>query len=398
MKNKKKKISLKSFKRIFTILAILIVYLLTLKILGKTNFNKDEEQITVLLNNKEYSTINEIYVDVLNEVYFSVEDMKNIFDKDIVFYQEKNMLVSTYNMHVLELKLDENIACVNNVNVEIQGALKYLGEKLYLPVTELGIVYDYDFSYSKENKVVMIDSQKNEKKVSKIEEETDLLEEPKFFTSKITKLSKDTVLTVLEENEKYLKVRTDSGLIGYVKTKKASPTSISRENFVETKKELNVLWDYTEISKITQELEIKEGAFNIIIPSIITLNPSSDTNKIRVSISDKNKEKIKFATNQDVKIIPYLTDSKIEDLTELLNDYDKRKVLITEIIEDSVKNDLGGITFDFSKVTTDNIEYVERFLLELKPYLKEYGKKLIVNKKDIYTEKIYNIADYTIEK
>ena len=55
MKKKKKKVSIKSFNRIFTILAILIIYLIVLKIFGGVGskiINKDNT--VVLYNNYEY--------------------------------------------------------------------------------------------------------------------------------------------------------------------------------------------------------------------------------------------------------------------------------------------------------------------------------------------------------
>lgn len=300
-------------------------------------------------------------------------------------------------MHVLEMKLDERQVIVNGTTMEIQGALKEIFGKIYLPVTELGIVYDYDFSYSKENKTIMIDSQKNERKVTTILDDISIVKEPKNFSQKVGKVSKDTVVTVLDEIGNYKKVRTDSGLIGYVKAKKTSETETSRESFVEEKKELNVLWDYTDISKITKNIQTKEGALNVIIPKMISLS-EAEKNKVKVTIRDKNKEKLKFAAEQNIQIIPYITDNDIENLKDMIDDYDKRKVLIDEIVLDCIKNNLGGVTLNLTKVNSENIQYFQRFILELKPRLKEFGKKLIINKNSLYTQEIYEIADYTIEK
>lgn len=395
---KKKKISIKSFKRILTILAILLVYLLVLKIFGNVGpIFKDDENVVVLYNNYEYVNKDDVYIDPLEEVYFSINDVKNMFDK-YIFYDEANqMLVSTYNMHVLEMKLNENSVVVNGTTMEIQGALKEKSGIIYLPITEMGIVYDYDFSYSKENQTIMIDSQKNEKKISTIEKDTSILKEGKTFSKKIAKISKDTVVTVLDEIGKYKKIKTDSGIIGYVLANKTSETETSRESFVENKKELNVLWDYTDISKITKTIETKENALNVIIPRMISLS-NSEKDRIKVTIRDKNKEKLKFATDQNIQIIPYITDNDIDNLKDMIDDYNKRKLLIDEIVNDCIKNNLGGVTINLSKVNKENLEYMQRFLLELKPRLKEYSKKLIINKNDIYTADIYEIADYTIEK
>lgn len=398
MKKKKKKVSIKSFNRIFTILAILIIYLIVLKIFGGVGskiINKDNT--VVLYNNYEYVNKDEIYIDIVDEVYFSINDIRNMFDKYISYNETNKQLVSTYNMHVLEMKLDERQVIVNGTTMEIQGALKEIFGKIYLPVTELGIVYDYDFSYSKENKTIMIDSQKNERKVTTILDDISIVKEPKNFSQKVGKVSKDTVVTVLDEIGNYKKVRTDSGLIGYVKAKKTSETETSRESFVEEKKELNVLWDYTDISKITKNIQTKEGALNVIIPKMISLS-EAEKNKVKVTIRDKNKEKLKFAAEQNIQIIPYITDNDIENLKDMIDDYDKRKVLIDEIVLDCIKNNLGGVTLNLTKVNSENIQYFQRFILELKPRLKEFGKKLIINKNSLYTQEIYEIADYTIEK
>jgi len=397
LKKKKKKISLKSFKRIFTILAILLIYLVVIKLFGGNLKFRENEEITLLYNNYEYVNKDDIYVDILEEVYISINDVRNMFDEYIMYDEENQTLVSTYNMHILEMKLNDSNIVVNGTSMQIQGMLKERDGKIYLPMTELGIVYDYDYLYSKENKTIMIDSQKNEKKVTTILKDISLLEEGKTFSKKIGKISKDTVVTVLDEIGDYKKIKTDNGLIGYVKANKTSETETSRESYSETKKELNVLWDYTDISKITKNIETKDEALNVIIPRMVSLN-NSETNKIKVTIRDKNKEKLKFAAEQGIQIIPYITDNDIDNLKDMIDDYSKRKVLIDEIITDCIENNLGGLTINLSKVNKENLEDFQRLLIELKPRLKEYGKKLIINKNSIYTNEIYEIADYTIEK
>lgn len=94
MKKKKKKVSIKSFNRIFTILAILIIYLIVLKIFGGVGskiINKDNT--VVLYNNYEYVNKDEIYIDIVDEVYFSINDIRNMFDKYISYNETNKQLV-----------------------------------------------------------------------------------------------------------------------------------------------------------------------------------------------------------------------------------------------------------------------------------------------------------------
>ena len=93
-----------------------------------------------------------------NKIYFSKEDIKDIFDANIYYNEAEKELITTYNKHVALLKVDENYMMVNDSHIDLNAKLIEMNNKVYLPINDLAIVYDIEIEYSKDNNRIIIDS------------------------------------------------------------------------------------------------------------------------------------------------------------------------------------------------------------------------------------------------
>lgn len=218
----------------------LLVTILSLIICIFMIFNKKDNNIydkyRLIIGEKYIDLKNEIYIDTFNNIYLSKEDILELYDPNIYYDQIENILITTYNKHIAILKLDENQMNVNGSNIQIQAGLIKLNKEIYLPFSEMGIIYDFEYTYCEETKTIIVDSiskQKNEAKV--IKKSAKIKEEPKLFSSKIEKIMKEDTVTIIEEVEKYYKVRTSKGNIGYVNKRKLSDLEKIRDSMEDSK-------------------------------------------------------------------------------------------------------------------------------------------------------------------
>lgn len=175
---KKKKVNKKKFlSRIFLLIVLIILITTIIKNIGgkkeeqkyKTSIIVNNENITNLLNHTPY-------IDKDNVLYLSVEDVKNIFDKDIYYEQETKKIVTTSGTKVAALDVMNNILELNSAKLVLPvGVLDY-GENQYIPVSELKNIYNIE-SFTTE-KSAIISSLYKEFVVIKTTKKTSLKEKP----------------------------------------------------------------------------------------------------------------------------------------------------------------------------------------------------------------------------
>ena len=111
MKTKKRKLNKLAIRRCIIVFLIIIIFLILISTIINKNKNKYKE-LTILLNNELLETTKEVIIED-NNIFFSKEDIKTIFDDTIYYNEAEKELITTYNTHVALLKVDEQYALIN---------------------------------------------------------------------------------------------------------------------------------------------------------------------------------------------------------------------------------------------------------------------------------------------
>ena len=391
MKNKRKfdKYAKRRLGLLFIICTLIVIIICICK--------KDEtkyEDYRFIIGEKYTELQDDIYIDNFDNIYLSKEDILKLYDSNIYYNQVENMLITTYNKHIAILKLDENIININGSQIESKCSLIELNEKIYLPFSEMGIIYDFEYSYNKESKTIIVDSISEEKKETTIiKKSAKVKEEPKLLSSKIEKLNKDEKVTVLEELENYYKIRTSKGNVGYINKKKVGEIQIVRDKMENSKiKELNFI-EYNDITKDYSDIQIDKSVINAVILDLFNIKNSNIEEKIDLK-SNKFTDYINWANENDILVLAKITceDEIIDDFLS----YEKRKSIIEQIYTKLISNGIKGVDVEFEKINDVNSYY--RFIIELAPKLRESGIKTIVKYNSLLKkEKLNTIVDYIIE-
>lgn len=337
-KTKKKKFLIRR------IVAIIIIFSIILGIRNLSYFlsEKSEMKQTRLLFNHDFvKLINHIYAED-SSLYISLEDIQNIFDETIYYNVGDKELITTYNKHVAVLHLNETQMIVNDVEFTMQGTLKEIDSKIYLPISDLGMVYDVETEFVSQTNMVMMDSTTKAKKQVVVLDDAKIKLNKNPFSLTVQKVNRGDELVVIEESGRYKKVRTAQGKIGYIKTKKISEEEILREDWIEEKLDASEFEDMNELFLLTKE----------------------QANIKNVSSS--------FAT------------------------YSLRNDIIKNVYNQVMQNQYKGVYIDFQEI--DDVNSFYRFLIELSPKFKESGLKVAVKvNQQLDKKRIKNIVDFTIE-
>ena len=390
-KRKLNKLKVRRCLIVFFAILLLIIGIITVKINKEKNRYKD---LTILLNNEFINLNNEPIIDADKNIFFSKEDIQNIFDNTLYYNEVEKELITTYNSHVALLKIDEEYAEINDETIELKGKMQEIDKKIYVPLTDLAIVYDLDIVYSQKSNRIIVDSILKSKVEASISKKTKVETKKGIFGKKIDKLLIGEVVTVLEKDGKYTKIRTPLGNIGYVKSKKLSNEKTIREEQKIDKKEIKVYRNYSNISGIYDNIEVDESKLNVVVPTFFYLDKNSKVLDQTTSATATYSIYKTWTDQNKLELLPRFTNNVA--VSDNLLSYSQRSTVINSLRKYLVQHNYIGVNIEFG--TIDDVNSFYRFILELVPRFKEVDLKVAVTLNDnLDKSRLENVVDYIIE-
>ena len=354
------------------------------------NYMKEEDdgKIHLLINNTNLTSSNRLTNDIIIEngiVYLSKSDVSRFFDNYIHYDEKYNQYITTSDTKVATIEVGEYKMEVNGISTAIAGTVIEKNGIVYLPFSEMAEVYNIDIQNIEETNTVVVDSLDREQKQAEASKKLSVKLKAKFFSRTVDKVEKGEKLVIISQNsEGWSKVRTESGKIGYVKTKKLVNETLVRENLEEIPQiageKVSIVWDYYSESKVAPDRSGSsyEGV-NVVSPSFFVLKKLGK-GEIVDKVGTDGKEYIQWAKGNNYKIwAMFANDSMIETTSEIINDYKVRKQTIEKIVDLAVKYGLDGINLDFENIYQEDKDAFTRFVVELYPRLKDVGMTLTVD-------------------
>ena len=394
MIKKEAKLNMKKVKWCIVIVLIFVLLIAISMYIKLNKIKKQHKEITVLFNNKFIELSDKPIVDEEKNIFFSKDDIQEIFDKTIYYNQAEKELITTYNKHVALLKVDEEYAEINDETIKLKGKLQEVGNEIYIPITDLSVVYDLDIKFSVNNNRIIMDSTQNKKIEASVIKRTKIKKSKGIFGKKIDNAIIGDKVVILETDGKYKKVRTPLGNIGYIKENKLSDETIIREDYIQNKKELNIYRNYSNISGIYDNIQVDDKKLNVVLPSFFYLeNDSKVLDKTTSTTATYAIYKNWVDTNK-LQILPIFTNNAT--VSANLLSYSQRSKVINELKNDLIKYGYIGINIEFESINDLNSFY--RFILELTPRFKESGLIVAVTlNNNLEKSRIQNVVDYIIE-
>ena len=389
MRRDKREAANKKGKIIKIIVLIVVIILMALlvwfkapdyyvkEVKGKTNLVINNNNVTSKMKD-------DVYIDNKGVIYLSINDVKNYFDKYINYDESSNRLITTSDTKTATLIKDKKNIDINGATVSIASTVIEKDGKIYIPFSELAQnVYNVEIEHKESTDRVVIDSLDRELKKADIKKNVKVKYKAKKFSKTLAKVKQGEKIVVISQDEKWSKIRTENGIVGYVKNKTIANLTYVRENMEETKQingKVNLVWDYySEYAKAPNRSEENIEGVNVLSPSFFYLEKGSD-GKVSENVKQEGKDYIEWAHNNGFKVWPIVSNNSYLTTTEgILNDYTKRRKLEDEIIRVTEEYNIDGINLDFENMNQEDKDMYSRFVIELAPRLKDLGKTLTVD-------------------
>lgn len=365
---------------IFLLLIICLFYIAP----NYTKTNETKGKINLIINNNNVTARlkKDIYINEKNYIYMSMADIKNYLDKYIDYDQTENQVVTTYGEKIAVLPIGKNEITINNSRFNLLSGIETKENEIYLPISQMANVYNMDISYMKEKQTLILDSLEKELIKADVSVNVSVKYKETFLSKTVDKLKKGDKVVLIQKNDKWSKVRTSNGKIGYVKTSKLQNEFYVRQN-LQTQKEnekINLVWDYfSEYGKAPNRTGTTIEGINVVSPSFFSL-VSKENGKINENVGNSGISYMNWAKQNGYKVWAMMSNNSYKDTTsEVLNSYELRTNLINKIVDLANKYNLDGINIDFENMNESDKDVFSRFIIELSPKLKEAGKVLSVD-------------------
>ena len=388
-KRMKEKNERNSSKLIFNIFIVLVFLALLGGVfyLSPNYIREDYDGKTKVLINNNNVTLkmkNDVYIDENNNVFLSLADVRNYFDKYIEYDKENGSIVTTSEINIAKMSTKDNKITINGQEEELNSSAIEKNETIYLPFSEISEkVYDVDLEYIKDTNTIIIDSLDRKQEVANTTKETKLKYKPQTLSGTLEKLDANEQVVYIEETNNWAEVRSKDGTIGYIKKEDLGNVEVAREakEYIDkVKGKVNLVWDYySEYAKAPDRTGETMDGVNVVSPSFFSLERGSN-GEIYDNTKDDGAEYIEWAHNNNYQVWAMFSNNSLKDTTsQILNDYEKRETMIENLMDLVEEYNLDGVNVDFENMNESDKDVYSRFLIELAPRLKKIGKTLSVD-------------------
>lgn len=386
MKEKNERNSSKLILNIFIVIVFLVL-VGGVFYLSPNYIREDYDGKTKVLINNNNVTLkmkNDVYIDENNNVFLSLADIRNYFDKYIEYDKENGDIVTTSEINIAKMSTKNNEITINGKEEELNSSAIEKNDTIYLPFSEISEkVYDVDLEYIQDTNTIIIDSLDRKQEVANTTKETKLKYKPQTLSGTLEKLEANEQVVYIEETNNWVEVRSKDGTIGYIKKEDLGNVEVAREakeyiDKVEGK--VNLVWDYySEYAKAPDRTGETMDGVNVVSPSFFSLERGSN-GEIYDNAKDDGVEYIEWAHNNNYQVWAMFSNNSLKDTTsQILNDYEKREAMIKNLMDLVEEYNLDGVNVDFENMNESDKDVYSRFLIELAPRLKKIGKTLSVD-------------------
>lgn len=365
---------------------------------------EQENQLAIIIDNEVMETKGTIIDGVPYAEYTVVRDHLN---KRFYLDVNENVLLYTLPTGTIRVEVGANEYTFQKEKKSVGYAiLKMDGHTAYIALDFIQQYTNIEYrTFIQPNRVMIVSEWGNVTQAT-LKKDSQVRYRAGVKSPILRQVSKKEVVTVIEDEGDWKKVRTEDGFIGYVKKnclKNEKPTIISRE--FEEQIYPNISKDYT-INLAWHVISGKAGNDSVLsaiadTKGLTTLSPTwftvADTQGNLNSLS--SGQYVNYAHQSNIEVWGLVRDfdggiSSYDETYELLSHTSSRENLINQLIAEALQTGLDGINVDFEKVSQECGEHYIQFIRELSVKCRQNSLILSV---DNPVPKPYN-AHYDLEE
>ncbi len=378
-----KKKTIPIFAAGFLIVIILLILLLA-KVISKYTPSDEREDLTTYYNISSDGDVAIVYNNSVLEdkaklidgnVYLSIGTIKNYINDRFYWDSNENKLLYTTANDLISVDAESADYYITKSKTTFdQTIVKVDTETAYVSVAFVKQYSDFAYNFCENPNRLILTNEWGDYDTITVKKDTELRHKGGIKSPILADLTKGTVVTLLEEDDKWSKVATEDGIIGYVQNKRlnhketATRTSdFTPETFTHITKDfkINMGWhqvtNQTANSQVANVLSATKG-INVISPTWYYLN---DNNGGIASLA--SNDYVNYCHDHSVEVWALVSnlENKDVDTTEVLSHTSKRQTLVNNLISSAIQYNLDGINVDLESLDPAVGDSYIQFIREL---------------------------------
>ncbi len=414
-------------KRIVTVLTIIVFVLILIVIIAASGlirrympsdelsdlneyFGAPTGDQAGLIVDHEVTGANALVID--GTVYIEYEIVKDYINDRFYWDSNENILLYTLPTDIVSANIGETGYSVSATKENTSYVVvKAEGAQTYIAADFVQKYSDMDYQVYEDPDRVTVTTRTGVIDTAQAKNSTQVREKGGIKSPIVKELAKKDKVYILEEGEKWSKVATEDGFVGYVQVDKLSSyaTETREANYTEPEY-TNISRDYT--INLAWHQVTSQAANDEIVNTLLTTKGLNVISPTWFSISDNDGNITSLASQTYVN---YCNQANIEvwglvdnfdeniNIHEVLSYTSRRENLINQLIGKALEYGLDGINVDFEDVPAETGDSYIQFIRELSVKCRNNGIILSV---DNYVPQNYNshyhlkeqgvFADYVI--
>ncbi|MBZ4647257.1 MAG: glycoside hydrolase [Clostridia bacterium] len=315
------------------------------------------------------------------DILLSLPVIKEYIDPKVYWDKENNKIIFTTADKVVKMKTDHLTAMINARPVDLNIPARLIDGVPYIPIKFLSDIFGVEVKWIESTNVVMMDYAGSFKLVAEVVAEgAKIRKNPSIKSPILVKnLKINQTMRAFDEYEKWYKVRTEDGIVGYIEKRfiKVTPVNVKgsmtenipRQSWKPEKGKINLVWEYVHKKTPDMSKVKKINGLDIVSPTWFTIVDKKGTVANRADV-----KYVEWAHNNGYKVWGLLSNNFDPDLTsEVLNNTELREKIIQQVLLYAQIYNLDGINIDFENVYLKDRDMLTQFVREFVPILREQG-------------------------
>lgn len=349
---------------------------------------KDENQLAVIIDDTIVGVQGMMFDGSPYVEYSVVRDYLN--NRVYVDYNENILLYTLPDGTIRANVGSQDYTYQKETKSKDYTILKMEGKTAYVALEFVKEYTNIEFSvYENPNRVMIVSEW--ETTVATVKKNTQIRTDNNVKSEILTDVSRKSEVTIIDEKENWKKVRTEDGIIGFIKANclKNEEVRIADRDFEEQVYQ-NITKDYTinmAWHVVTNKDANSTGLEKMArATGLTTISPTwfmvKDTDGNLTSLASSQYVSDAHRLNIEVWALVKDFDGGIgskEETYELLSHTTSRENLTNHLVAEALKYDLDGINVDFEKISDECGEHYLQFLRELSVKCRQNGIVLSVD-------------------
>lgn len=307
--------------------------------------------------------------------YVSYELAKEKLNDHLYKNEEEKQVILTTAVDIIKLPFDsaEYTTLTGNGSMPYQIALSQDG-RIYLALEYLAQYTDFQYTVEQEPLHIIINNQWGSKTYADVTKEESIRLEADIKSPILRKAAEGEKVTILEREDKWSKVLTADGYIGYLKSKKLGESyeeQVTNSSFSGTEYtsihrdyKINLIWHQVTSqdsnAAFSEDMQDVTGV-NVVSPTWFSIS-SNDGDLSSLASS----EYVTAAHEKGMEVWGLMDNFNAEtDTTTVLGNTSSRENLEGQLITEALNNGMDGINIDIETLPEEASESYVQFMREL---------------------------------